>query len=275
MNKDEMRVAIAEHLGWEMIPGERPSSLGHLIAWKPDGKTGFIPNWPECLNAIHEAKRKLLTDSTICAEFNRLLMEERPMRSEIKNEIDKWTWGVASLHYIEAVKSSPAVPVKAGDSIAQEVECPYCDTPIVVDSDGNVLSGCKHHRRGSKIDMDSLVSTEPSVADSQRETPRMDAESYMTSRGPVVRADFARTLERELAEAKPWMLFFRDGKSLGEIAEQCGGSVYDYSQPMTAACLRVCRDDDSKLIRELAAAMREGGRVSAEPACSLKSSMTR
>lgn len=33
-----------------------------------------------------------------------------------------------------------------------------------------------------------------------------------------------------LVEALPWMMFFRDGKSLGQIAELCGGRIEDYRE---------------------------------------------
>lgn len=35
--------------------------------------------------------------------------------------------------------------------------------------------------------------------------------------------------EGERDEARPWLMFYRDGKSLGEIVEALGGVVYDYT----------------------------------------------
>lgn len=54
-------------------------------------------------------------------------------------------------------------------------------------------------------------------------------------------------LRAELAEAKPWMMFFRDNKTLGEIIDECGGTVYTYTQPFVKAVLHVCKDTNAEL----------------------------
>lgn len=67
-----------------------------------------------------------------------------------------------------------------------------------------------------------------------------------------VRADLYHALTAQLAERdreierlreenktmKPWVLFYRDKKSLGEIAEECGGDVYTYSPWLYQAALK-------------------------------------
>lgn len=42
------------------------------------------------------------------------------------------------------------------------------------------------------------------------------------------------TPDPRLVEALPWMLFFRDGKSLGQIAKICGGRWSDYIELQNA-----------------------------------------
>lgn len=56
--KQQIRVMVAGLFGWQMIKGERPSSLGHLIA-QLDGKTGFVPFYHTSLDAIIPEVRKL------------------------------------------------------------------------------------------------------------------------------------------------------------------------------------------------------------------------
>lgn len=56
--KQQIRVMVAGLFGWQMIKGERPSSLGHLIA-QLDGKTGFVPFYHTSLDAIMPEVRKL------------------------------------------------------------------------------------------------------------------------------------------------------------------------------------------------------------------------
>lgn len=54
------------------------------------------------------------------------------------------------------------------------------------------------------------------------------------------------TPDPRLVEALPWMLFFRDGKSLGEIARMCDGSIYDYTY-LGRACTRIVEDNFKSL----------------------------
>jgi rubredoxin len=89
VNKDEINRAIAEACGWTFIPDDTVQ----FVACRPDGKWDNVPDYTGCLNAIHEAKRKLLDTGIKCDLFNGFLLEEKPMRSEIIDEIDKWTWG--------------------------------------------------------------------------------------------------------------------------------------------------------------------------------------
>jgi hypothetical protein len=42
------------------------------------------------------------------------------------------------------------------------------------------------------------------------------------------------SLAAEVAEALPWVMFYRDGKTLKEIAEATGESIYAYSPILTA-----------------------------------------
>lgn len=52
LTNDELRRLLLALNGWEMIPCERTSCTGNLIAIKGD-KTAFAPNYPEDLNACH------------------------------------------------------------------------------------------------------------------------------------------------------------------------------------------------------------------------------
>lgn len=49
-------------------------------------------------------------------------------------------------------------------------------------------------------------------------------------------------LKAEVERLLPWELFYGQGKNLGEIAEECGGSIYDYSPWLTAPCIRISKD---------------------------------
>lgn len=59
LTDDELRVLLAELVGWRMIPNERVSSTGLLIGIRPDDKTGFVPNYPSDLDACHEVSTSL------------------------------------------------------------------------------------------------------------------------------------------------------------------------------------------------------------------------
>jgi hypothetical protein len=60
-------------------------------------------------------------------------------------------------------------------------------------------------------------------------------------------------LEEVLTEAHPWLLFYRDGKSLGEVVETCGGTVYDYSPWLTAPCIRIAQEANDRAAKAEAA----------------------
>jgi hypothetical protein len=62
MKTEQQRIAIAEACGWGNIPWEKTSALGHLIALKPDKSTGFMPDYLNDLNAMHEAEKVLTYD---------------------------------------------------------------------------------------------------------------------------------------------------------------------------------------------------------------------
>lgn len=49
----------------------------------------------------------------------------------------------------------------------------------------------------------------------------------------------AEGAERERDEARPWVLFYRDGKTLGEVVQACGGTIYSYTPWLTAPCARI------------------------------------
>lgn len=52
-----------------------------------------IPNYTGDLNAMHEAKRALLTTYEMCDLFGGWLSREKPLRNQLQAETDKWTWG--------------------------------------------------------------------------------------------------------------------------------------------------------------------------------------
>lgn len=63
----------------------------------------------------------------------------------------------------------------------------------------------------------------------------------------------AETAEGERDAAKPWVLFYRDGKTLGEVAEICGGTIYDYSPwilaPINKAIYELAAERDAAITR--------------------------
>jgi hypothetical protein len=54
------------------------------------------------------------------------------------------------------------------------------------------------------------------------------------------------SLQVERDEALPWKLFYKDGLSLGEIAERLGGTVYTYSPWLTAPLVRAALEGGEK-----------------------------
>lgn len=61
MSPLEQRIAIAQACGWEMIPGEKPAHYGTFLGLL-NGKTGFIPDYLNDLNAMHDAEGILATE---------------------------------------------------------------------------------------------------------------------------------------------------------------------------------------------------------------------
>lgn len=62
MKPEEMDRAIAQHLGWELVPLEGREFNGiPVMVWKrPDGEMGFpCPCYSSDLNAMHEAEKTL------------------------------------------------------------------------------------------------------------------------------------------------------------------------------------------------------------------------
>lgn len=100
MNKDEMRIAIAEACGQStayicescsVVPEDRIMD-GMTCPWCHGYVAMECPDYPNDLNAMAEAKRQLLPTPELCDTFNRMLMEEKPSRP-VEFETDKWTWG--------------------------------------------------------------------------------------------------------------------------------------------------------------------------------------
>jgi len=60
MNKEEMRIAIAEKCGWKDITKDLQNNLlgriPNCIDW------GIVPNYPEDLNACHEMEKVIAPD---------------------------------------------------------------------------------------------------------------------------------------------------------------------------------------------------------------------
>ena len=71
--RQQIRVFILEKLGWKMIEGEIASRDGHLIAFKPDGSTGFAPDFLASLDHCHEAEKALITDWFLSISYQSIL----------------------------------------------------------------------------------------------------------------------------------------------------------------------------------------------------------
>ena len=71
MTKKEMRIAIAEACGWERFVPQNPSVYMH----RSDSlEAHIVPNYPEDLNAMHEAEKKLsLEERHICDRERRMV----------------------------------------------------------------------------------------------------------------------------------------------------------------------------------------------------------
>ena len=70
MKNDEMDRAIAEHLGWQLVPLDGREFNGiPVMVWKdPGGQRGFpIPAYSTDLNAMHEAEKTLATHGELHA----------------------------------------------------------------------------------------------------------------------------------------------------------------------------------------------------------------
>lgn len=53
--------------------------------------------------------------------------------------------------------------------------------------------------------------------------------------------------DEELKQARPWVLFYRDGKNLGEITAELGGTIYDYSPWLAAPMVRGLMNELDKI----------------------------
>jgi hypothetical protein len=67
--RQQIRVFILEKLGWKIIEGESPSRDGHLIAFNPDGSTGFAPDFFASLDVCHAVAMSLNRDSLEYSDY--------------------------------------------------------------------------------------------------------------------------------------------------------------------------------------------------------------
>jgi len=152
------------------------------------------------------------------------------------------------------------------EAVRDESPADDAERKIVCHAPGERCHGCPHYHGNSEAckfaPTDNLETcTAGSIQMLQAfgelsDTPETEAQVIKDEWqfGVWVKSDFARSLERQrnearekLVEAKPWMLFFRDDKTLGEVADECGGTVYDYTFAFTQACGRVSADDREEL----------------------------
>lgn len=99
MNEEQQRIAIGLHLGWKTYPSERPSHFGHLLAIDPEGKDAFMPNYPACLNAMHEAEKIIIhAPETIVGDAG---------RKRYRNELRKAS-GRLNLEHLPAAQRAEA-----------------------------------------------------------------------------------------------------------------------------------------------------------------------
>ena len=109
MTKEQQRIAIFKACGGRI----EVSEIGTFV-YQPNKKVGsgfrfkdetrkeiiaLLPNYPADLNAMHEAKRQLLTTFDLCNTFQNYLLEERLHPAPY--ETDKWIWGQSA--EIEAI----------------------------------------------------------------------------------------------------------------------------------------------------------------------------
>lgn len=126
MDGEEMRIAIAEACGWRNVRMTRGEPFAaddeiqsgyNALAGSPHGQPldyfEEIPNYPADLNAMHEAKRKLLTTTELCCTFNNLLIEEKPPRP-VEFETDKWSWGQSAEAECRALLKTLGLWVESG-----------------------------------------------------------------------------------------------------------------------------------------------------------------
>lgn len=80
MTKDQMRIAIAEICGWS-----RTSSASGLVeAWQRGAEyTTKLPDYPNDLNAMHKAEKKLDDGALWHGYLNRLWEEVCPEREQM------------------------------------------------------------------------------------------------------------------------------------------------------------------------------------------------
>ncbi len=108
--KQQIRVMVAEIQGWQMIKGERPSSLGHLVA-TIGGKMDFVPFFTTSLDAMAEVLKD--KDDAFMREFQHHSLEtyrpefnnlgiDAPRRHSFQSyaifralKPDAWRWAVA------------------------------------------------------------------------------------------------------------------------------------------------------------------------------------
>ena len=109
MSPERQRIAIAEACGiktttrHDYFKSKGIDIVNEAFCWsicRADNACE-LPDYLNDLNAMHEAKRKLLSTSDLCNKFNRTLIECRSFRSEF--ETDKWTWGQPAAVEVEAL----------------------------------------------------------------------------------------------------------------------------------------------------------------------------
>lgn len=83
MTKEQQRIAIAEACGWKpfIFPKQTPSG-NDICSWKHPTKDIIVfyddlPNYPECLNAMHEAEKTLQHYGTFVDVLAKVMKQPR------------------------------------------------------------------------------------------------------------------------------------------------------------------------------------------------------
>ena len=113
MTTDEMDRAIAEHLGWELVPldGREINGIPVMVWKRPDGERGFpIPCYSSDLNAMREAEQSLFTSyhdakDIFIDRLCRIMDPASGYRKQSAVDIIDATAGQRALAFVETIRN--------------------------------------------------------------------------------------------------------------------------------------------------------------------------